>query len=372
MSRRKVLHIAQSAGGVSEYLKSFFRYSDNNKYDIYLICSYDYINELEEFKKLNCKIFLVDMKREINLIKDFKSIYSISRIVKKVNPDIIHCHSSKGGVYGRLIALKYKIPVIYNSHGWAFDMNISNIKKFIYVYIEKILGIFTDKIVNISYHDNLSAISHKIAKQDKMKLIPNGIDLEKFKLYNNDKYKDKYVVGMVGRISEQKSPNTFVEIAKKINEQIPNAYFILVGDGDKRKEIEQLIRSYKLEDKFLITGWVNNTANYINVFDIALLTSKWEGFGLVLAEYMAMKKPIVASNVGGIPDVVNDNINGFIVEYGDIDMFVKKILYIKNNEKVRSKFINNGKNIVEKNFNIKRVVKEHEDLYETLKKRRVN
>lgn len=374
MKKIKILHIAQSNGGVAEYLKMFFKYADKSKFELDLLCSKQYRDEKAFFKNIGCNIAMISMAREISFISDIKSVFQIARYIKKIKPDIIHLHSSKAGALGRLASIFSGIPVIYNPHGWSFDMNISRKKKAIYIFIEKFLGKFTKEIINISDYEKDCALKHNILSKEKIKVIYNGIEVEKYQ-EKSDKQKimkelgipiDAIIIGMVGRISEQKSPETFVEIANKLKSKIENCYFILVGDGELRSRVEKKIDEYSLKDKFLITGWTSEVARYVSTFNVALLTSKWEGFGLVLTEYMASGKPIVASNVGGIPDVIQNNYNGILVKQNDIDNFVKAILEIKNNHRLRFSLIENGYKVVKEKFNIYRVVREHEDLYEKI------
>ncbi|WP_415297144.1 glycosyltransferase family 4 protein [Clostridium perfringens] len=366
---KKILHIAQSAGGVSEYLKTFFKYSDSTKYEIYLICSNDYRKDLDIFKKLLKKIKIIEMDRDINLLKDFKSYRRILEYVKEVKPDIIHAHSSKAGVYGRIISKKLGIPVIYNAHGWAFNMDISNFKKIIYGSIEKVLSFYTDKIINIS-QDEYDKATQYICKE-KMMVINNGIDIEKFERKFDSvsiKYKynipdNKFIIGMVARLSDQKDPKLYVEIAKYIYEKYgKNIFFLFVGDGELRKEIDNEMN--KFTKNYLITGWINNVNEFISIFDIAILTSKWEGFGLVLAEYMAAKKPIVSSNVGGIKNVIENEKTGYLIDSRNPKDFGDKIIYLLNNREKCFELKRNAFKSVNKKFNAKDMVKKHEILYE--------
>lgn len=371
MKKNKILHIAQSNGGVAEYLKMFFKYSDRNEFEIELLCSQGYEKEMDIFNDLADKATVINMERNISLFKDLKSIINILKYVRKNRPNLIHAHSTKAGVYARIVAFFYRIPVVYNSHGWAFTMNVSRKKIKLYVLIEKVLAKITDLIINISDSEQKHAIDYNIAKENRMRVVYNGVDLQRYSLDDYrcsllNKYEipqDSFIVGMVGRLTPQKDPITFINIAGKISSVIPNAYFILVGDGELKQQVEDRARELNVRDKLLITGWTDEVEKYISTFDVALLTSKWEGFGLVLAEYMAAGKPIVASDVGGIPNVIINNINGLLNHPGDVDGFTKSILNIKNNSELKKLLLENGKKIVRKKFDVKRVVKEHEQIY---------
>jgi glycosyltransferase involved in cell wall biosynthesis len=375
MRKIKVLHIVQSNGGVAEYLKMFFKHIDKDKFELDLLCSQQYEGEKLFFKEIGYNLTIINMTREISPFEDVKCVLQIAKYIRKTKPDIIHLHSSKAGALGRLASIFFRVPVVYNPHGWAFDMNISLKKKKLYVFIEKILGKFTNTIVNISDYEKKCALKYNIVPEEKIKVIYNGVEVYKYKKELNvqeimkelDIPKDAFVIGMVGRITEQKSPDIFVKIANNLKNKIENCYFILVGDGDLRDTIKEKVDTYGLKDKFLITGWTIDVHKYISIFDVGLLTSKWEGFGLVLAEYMASEKPVVASSVGGIPDVINDGYNGILVDYGNVEGFSNAIYEIKNDQELAKKLVENGCSVVNKKFNVETVVREHEILYLSLK-----
>lgn len=350
IKKNKIMHIMQSAGGVAEYVKELL---DNNKnsYENVLVVSNDYKNNKEIREKCN-KYYFVDMVREISIIKDLKAVFAVRKIIKKEKPDIVYLHSSKAGAIGR-IALWFnkKVKIIYNAHGWYFNADIGK-KKIIFQIIEKILAIKTDKIVAISNSEYESALKKNICKKDKLVLISNGIDFNKFK--DNYDYRKstrkKYninendiVVGIVGRISEQKDPLTTIKAAYKIIKECDNIYFMFVGSGDLEENIKKISQEAQIDSHVIITGWVNDVEKYIPAFDIALLPSKWEGFGLAITEYIACKKPIIATNVGGIADILSEHIKGFLIEKEDYNGIVRNINYILENKK-------QVKETVEKNY----------------------
>lgn len=369
--KKRVLHIAQSAGGVSEYLKYFFKYSDVENYEIYFACSNYYEDDIDIFNKLIKNVNMIQMEREINLLSDYRSYRKLLDYARKIKPDIIHAHSSKAGVYARLIGKKINVPVVYNSHGWSFTMDVSYIKKYIYGFIEKYLSIFTKKIINISESEQHSAMKYIDIR--KMTIIRNGIDLEKYdKAFDIKKIKEQYgiekdalIIGMVARLSAQKDPDLFVDIAKYISNRInKKVHFIIVGDGELCNHIEARFKNENLN--YTITGWINNVPEIISIFDIALLTSKWEGFGLVIAEYMASAKPVVASEVGGIKEIIKNNENGFLINSRNPSDYGEKIITLIKDEKIKNKFINKSLKIVKEKYDIKRVVREHENLYSSI------
>lgn len=174
---------------------------------------------------------------------------------------------------------------------------------------------------------------------------------------------DAYLIGMVGRISEQKAPDIFVRVAAVLKDVIPNAYFMIVGDGEQRREINQLIEELGLVGRVVITGWVNNPIAYANLFDQAVLLSRWEGFGLALTEYMKLGKAIVATEVDAIPDLITDQENGLLVEMDNVEQAANAIKEIFYNEELKQKIISNSLMRVNAFFNVERVASEHKSLF---------
>ena len=173
-------------------------------------------------------------------------------------------------------------------------------------------------------------------------------------------------LGMVGRISQQKAPDIFIKAAKEIQEKIPNAYFIIVGDGPERKKIEEYARENELS--LFITGWVENTSDYIELFDVALLLSRWEGFGLVLPEYMLSGKPIIATRVDAIPEIITDGENGILIDPDDEVKTSETVLKLYGDKLLKVKLSHNGMITVHGKFDVKRTVRDTEKLLDGLNK----
>lgn len=363
----RVLHIAEAAGGVERYLETLFKYNDNDKVENILVCSQNY--DSKKFKNIANRVIVLKMAHNIDPKSDLKVEKKLRSIIKQLEPDIVYAHSSKAGAFARIADLGLKNKVIYNPHGWAFNMQQSAKKKEMYRWVEKISAHFCDKIVCISDAERESALREKICKPDKLKVIYNGIDIEEIERTSPMTRthlgipKDAFVVGMVGRISKQKAPDTFVKAAKLIKEKVPNAYFLIVGDGELRDKIENLINQYNLSSSFLITGWVNNPTAYMKIMDIGMLLSRWEGFGLVLPEYMACKIPIVATDVDAIPNIIKSSVNGILVEKDDYIAIKDAALKIYRNKNYKEQMQTFAKSYVQKNFDGKRVSDQSYILY---------
>lgn len=302
-------------------------------------------------------------------------VVKIRRLVKEHRPDIVYCHSSMAGGMGRLACLGLPVKIVYNPHGWAFNMQSSNdfmgkLKSRLFLWIEKALARCTDKIVCISEAERLSALNHKITSDDKLNVILNGINIqtiEKETPFSREEFgipKEAYLIGMVGRISPQKAPDTFIKAAKLIKERIPEAWFIIVGDGEQRAEIETYAKVNNLG--LYITGWTDKPYAYMKMFDLAMLLSRWEGFGLAIAEYMVAKKNFIATRVDAISTIVKDKEEGALVDVDSPKQVADAAWRIYSNKEWAMNMRVKAYETVYKKYDIHRVAKQHIELFNEL------
>ena len=238
--------------------------------------------------------------------------------------------------------------------------------------MEKILSPCTDKIVCISKAEKASAEREHIAKDDKLALIPNGIDVNAVR---NAVAKsrselgiaeDAFVVGMIGRLSPQKAPDVFIRAAKLIHDEIPNSAFIIVGSGEEEEEVKAFAKENGLE--LVVTGWTDEPYSYLKVFDVAMLLSRWEGFGLAVVEYMAAEKPVVATNTDAIPTLIKDGTDGLLVEVDNPEDVRDKVIWLYNNPGKAKIMQQRALDKVIKNYDINRVVEQHVQMFSNLLK----
>lgn len=364
----RILHVAQAAGGVARYIRMLLKYLDKEKFENILVCSQDFHEE--DYRDLVDSFEQVEMTRAIGG-RDLKAIKGVRALIKKYNPDIVYAHSSKAGAIARAADIGLRNRCVYNPHGWAFNMRCSAKKKAMYTAIEKIAAPFCDKIICISDAEKQSALDKKICREDKLQVIFNGVDIESYengvrgaiKRKDLNIPEDAFVVGMVGRMSPQKAPDVFVKMAKQVKDEIPNAHFIIVGNGNQEDEIRKYAGDNGFSNSLHITGWVDNPMSYVELFDVACLLSRWEGFGLALPEYMMAGKPIVASRVDAIPNIIRNGENGLLVEVDDDIGASKAVLRILREDGLRKKIVAQGLEDVHNRFNARRVSEEHSKLF---------
>lgn len=364
----RILHVAQAAGGVDRYIRMLLKYLDKDKFENILVCSQDF--HKEDYRSLVDSFEQVEMTRAIG-VNDLKAIREVRKLIKRYNPDIVYAHSSKAGAIARVADIGIKNYCLYNPHGWAFNMRCSVKKKAMYTAIEKLAAPFCDKIICISDAEKQSALDKKICREDKLQVIFNGVDIE---AYENGVHgavqredlnipEDAFVVGMVGRMSPQKAPDVFIKMAKLVKDKVPNAHFIIVGNGDLETEIRRYAEENGFSDRLHITGWVENPMSYVELFDVACLLSRWEGFGLALPEYMMAGKPIVASRVDAIPNIIRDGENGLLVKVDDANGASEAVMRIYREDGIRENLVAQSVKDVHEKFNVRRVADEHKKLF---------
>ena len=364
----RILHVAQAAGGVDRYIRMLLKYLDKDKFANVLVCSQDFRGE--DYRGLVDSFEQIEMTRAIGG-NDVKAIKEVRTLIKKYNPDIVYAHSSKAGAIARVADIGLKNRCVYNPHGWAFNMRCSAKKKAMYTAIEKVAALFCDKIICISDAEKQSALDKKICKEDKLQVIFNGVDIEAYENGVHGAVKrrelnipeDAFVVGMVGRMSPQKAPDVFIKMAKLVKEKVPNTHFIIVGNGNQEAEIRKYAENNGFSDSLHITGWVDNPMSYVELFDVACLLSRWEGFGLVLPEYMMASKPIVASRVDAIPNIIRDGENGLLIEVDDDVRASEAVLRIYKDAGLKNRLVTQGMEDVHNRFNARRVSEEHSKLF---------
>ena len=236
--------------------------------------------------------------------------------------------------------------------------------------MEKCLSPLTDKIVCISEAEKVSAEREHIANDNKLELIPNGIDVEAVKCAVPKRRTDfgiaddAFVVGMIGRISPQKAPDIFIKSARLIHDNIKNSAFIIVGDGEEREDVECFARENDLN--LIITGWTDKPYSYLKMFDVAVLLSRWEGFGLAVVEYMAAEKNVVATRTDAIPTLIDDGVDGLLVEVDNPEDVKEKVMWLYNHPNEAKAMRDKALQKVIKRYDISRVVDQHVEMFNKL------
>ena len=353
-------------GGISTYTVSLARALKLKGHEVFVASSGGMlVSELAPSGISHININLLT-KSELSP-KVFRAIFEISKIVKRLGINIVHSQTRIAQVTGFFVSKLCGIPMVTTCHGF-FNKNIGRV----------LLPAWGDRVIAISDAVNKNLINYFGVDKNKVTLIYNGIDVKKFlkdfSEEERDKLKDKFgikkdysVIGMIARFTPDKGHDVLLYALYDILKEKPNVQLVFVGDGDKRQDIVELSQKLNLSDNVVFAKPQINTVNALAVMDVFMFTPKRrEGLGLVLLEALASGKPVVATDVGGVSSVVENNVNGFLVEPSKPALLVEPVLRLLKDKALYAKMSHAGKEIVVKKFSINGMADRVEELYKNV------
>ncbi|MCT3200131.1 glycosyltransferase family 4 protein [Limosilactobacillus reuteri] len=364
---KKILYFITTSnwGGAANHVYELCRYEVQQGNRVYLIVGSK--GELyDRVKKLNVHVLVVDsVKRNISPFNDIKSIFKIRKIIKKINPDIIHLHSSKAGVIGRLACYKLKnVQVIFTVHGWSFTDGIpSKMKKNLYKIIEKCVAPLTDYFICVSEYDKNLGLRDNILKhkENNYSVIHNGTRISQRKRVLDNR-NNKLNLIMTARFSSQKNQRALIKAVSNLDQNKYKLSFI--GNGPTEKECKNLCKELNLTTSVDFLGFKDNVGDYLDKNDIFVLSSYYEGLPISIIEAMAHGLPVIASNVGGNSELVENKINGFLVN--DEDELLNSIKFFINNPQKIREMGKKSKDIYMNEFTLEKNLKSIDSIYNKL------
>ncbi|WP_169739258.1 glycosyltransferase [Dyadobacter crusticola] len=366
MQRKKLLFLTQSLGGVETYIREIVVNIDREKFDIVMVCPYGQsINDL--CNSLSIKIYNVKMARGLDPILDLKNIWQFRRIIKKEQPALLHVHSSKGGFLGRIVAKVCGIMSVLTPNGPSY-LSFTGLKRTIFFSLEVLAKPLTDRILAVSNSEAYRMQYEVGHKPHKIDVVLNAINTDSDFIKRLEPYSTNrpFRIGTIARLTYQKNPLLFVEIARLVVEKYPNVEFLILGAGETDhlgKEVEALIKRYKLEDKFKILKWGHFTGSqaFLLSLDIFVLTSIFEGLPFSLLEAMSLGIPCIGSKCDGCNDVLQNEVNGFACITKE--EFAKTIVRLIEDHASAVRVGQAGKLYVNENHNIKKAIRDIENCY---------
>ena len=324
-------------------------------------------------------INLPSLVRRISPWNDLKTFVLLWSLIRRHKPHIVHTHTSKAGVLGRLAAWLAGVPIIiHKPHGHVFYGHFGPRLSRLFLFIERLLGGITDQVVALTPMEARDYLSLRVLKADKISTIHSGVELNRYHITEKERQQkkkelgispDSLVVGYVGWLIPIKGVTYLVNAMARVAEKYPKSLLVLVGKGDDKGEEEVHLRKQVehvgLADKVRFLGWRSDVDEIMGCFDIFVLPSLNEGMGRVLVEAMAAGLPIVASRVGGIPDLVKDGQNGLLVPAADAPALAKAISDLLADKEKRNRMGKAGKKIC-RAYSAEAMVEKIDNLYAEL------
>ncbi|SCX95296.1 glycosyltransferase [Flavobacterium anhuiense] len=369
MNKIKVAHILHSVGGVDVSLRQILHNLDTENFEnIVIHGNSDTQNEFVDKDAKPIGYYRLPIYREISFRYDLSAILKAWKIIRKEKPDLIHSHSTKGGVIGRIVGFLTGVKVLHTPQAFSFLSAESKTKRSFFLKIEKLLSKGKTVLVASSQSELNRAVNEVGFPKSKTNLFNNAIEpIEKiYDLSIPKTWPDQYLC-TVGRPCYQKNIEELIEVLYELN-KIVDVHLVILGLGhhaDHIRQVEDLIEKLNLKNKVTLLNWTTreDVLNIISKSKIYLSTARYEGLPYSVIESLALSIPSIVSDCDGNRDLIVNNYNGYCIKENNTVEFSKKINVLLQDEKLYNEFSKNAKETFEKNHNIYKKIKDLESIY---------
>ncbi len=326
---------------------------------------------------------LKNLVRNISLFKDIAAVFELAGLYRKIRPDIIHLNSSMAGVIGSFASVFYrrnKHRIVYTAHGWVFNEPMNQIKRWIFLFLERFSAKLKDKIICVSEFDRQVALKHRITPDKNLAAIHNGLDADKTEFLSreealkeltaNSKFSvpdSEIIIGTVANFYPTKGLDYLIKTTQLlITRYSLSVTLIIIGDGQLRPELEKSIVEKDLTSKILLAGKKNRASQYLKAFDVYACSSVKEGLPYSIMEAMAAERPVVTTDVGGIPEIIQDEQNGLLTEPANPRELADKLARLIKDRDLAKKLGAAGAATVREKFSKEIMVEKTMEVYNSL------
>lgn len=372
---QKILHIITKAtwGGAQVYVYDLLQEAKNRGFQAILV--YGVEGELKErLATYDIQtIHTPSLERNINIFGDIKTLFTLYKILRKERPDIVHIHSSKAGLIGSLAARFARIPkIIFTAHGWPHNESRPEWQKIIFRVFEWCTIFFSTKTIAVS--ETMHAQAPDIFLRNKVTTIKNGVEF--FSLYGKESARttlklpfppNTFVFGTIAELHKNKGLDVLIRAFAQAYKQYPNIKLCIIGEGEERTSLEKMIVQEKLTSHIILLGNVQSAKEYLKAFTVFVLPSRTEALGYVLLEAGIAKIPVIASRVGGIPEIIEHQDTGLLVSKEDVREFSLALLFALTHKDDMGLYAKNLHEKVLKEYSKKDMLEKIFTLYSTPK-----
>lgn len=353
-----------SLTGAPRHLLTLLKFLDCRRFILKVICPPGPL--VNEIKELKVPLFQVPMRGR----SDVLAVNAIRKILRRERPDIVHCHGARAGLIGRSAARGLPLKIVYTEHTRTPQFKLSSpVLEWSHRRALRILDQFTDVTIAVS-QAVADFLKKGVARHSKVVVIHNGLEkqprpsaLEVAHFREKYGFKEKeLIIGTIGSLNYQKDHKTLIKAFQRISKKRSDTKLILVGAGEVKPYLEKLARRYRVADRVVMTGALPSVQSVLATFTIFVLPSLSEAFGLCLLEAMQAGVPIIATKVGGIPEVIKSGYNGLLVTPGDPKELASTIMRLLNDKQLQKKLIRHYGETLDR-FSAKNMVDETERVY---------
>jgi glycosyltransferase involved in cell wall biosynthesis len=378
--RVKVVHVITKldVGGAQETALALCERLDPASFDVTLLTGPEYGSGgslLPEARRRGLGVKVIpSLRRQISPVADVRALIALTRILRRQRPSIVHTHSSKAGVLGRMAAVLARTPcVVHTVHGWSFrDYQHPAVRK-LYQRLERVMSRVTNRIVVVAATDKAVGLDLGIGRPDQYVLLRSGVELNVGSMGEemreavpwSDPPPGAMVIGTVTRLRHPKDNLGFVRMAAILRDRHPEFRFVMVGDGPDRVAIEREIATRHLESQFTLLGVRRDATSLMAAFDVFVLSSLSEGIPRVILEAMAVSVPVVATAVGGVSEVVVHGETGLLVAPGDPMAMADAVELVCHDEVQRDRLTSEAAHRIGE-FDVDEMIRGAQSMYEEL------
>lgn len=378
----RVLHVITRliVGGAQENTLYSAALLDRQRFEVEVLSGPQTGSEgslIEETRARGVKLtILPELLRQVSPLNDLKALWKMRQIMRRGRYTIVHTHSSKAGISGRLAARLAGVPlIIHTVHGWSFHEHMHPLLRQVYIWLERWMARYSQALIAVAQKDIEKGLAAGIGRREQYHLVRSAIPLEAFdpSAYNHasiraelDLPPEAVVVGNIGRFSAQKNPLDWAHAAGSIARACPEAFFVMVGDGPLRGAVEQALAQEGIRQRVRLTGLRRDVGRMLAATDVFLMTSLWEGLPRALVQAMAMGLPVVAYAADGIAEAVSEGVNGYLAAPGDFEGAAQRCIQLVRHPEIRAQFGRQGMDYARQNFDLRRMIAQIESLYAEL------
>ena len=349
---------------------------DRARFEPFIVCQQPGpLSVAAEQAGITC-LFVPDLVREISPRHDWRALWRLRALFRAHAFDVVHTHSSKTGILGRLAGRLAGVPlVVHTVHGYAFPAARHRAERLFYLALEWLGARLCDKMIVLKEDDRVLARQRLGMPDQRLFLLPNGVDTERFRPRPPDERRrlrethldigaDTIAVGMVGRLWRQKNPDCFVTAAAQVVRNTgADVRFFLLGDGELRESLEQRIAELGLGDRVRILGWREDVPEVLPALDLFVLPSRWEGLSLAILEALSCGLPVVVSDIPGNRDLVEIERDGLTFPDDDAQALAAALLRLSSDEMLRLEFGRAGREKILRDYRLERRIEQIRDVY---------
>jgi glycosyltransferase involved in cell wall biosynthesis len=377
--RIRVLHVITRLirGGADENTVFTVEGMDETRYESHIVAGRGSDVDAFSDRIRSCTRVLPELVRDPHPWYDLVALVKLTRIIRRGRYDIVHTHTAKGGFLGRLASRIAGVPhVVHTLHGVTFHDHIPAPVRRIYVLMERLAAPCCDVMITVGEDVKRKYLEEAIGSQGQYVTIPSGMDTRTFEEARADPATrrlvrrelgladDDLVIGMVSRLEPRKGYEYLFEAVRRLAPDFPHLRLLVVGEGAQRPELERRVRELGLAGRAVFAGYREDVARAISAFDVAVLTSLWEGLPRVLVQYSLLERPIVTFEVEGAREVVADGESGYVVPLKDVDALVDRLRRVVASRELREEFGRRSRERVLGRWDVEEMVERITAVYE--------